>query len=95
MPYIDRDDAGKIKGVYACRQREGQESVAEDSPEMVNFRADQAKQEEEMAVKAALSVIDLKSIRGLREWVTKQADAPQELKDCEAQAIETRSKIAK
>jgi hypothetical protein len=46
-------------------------------------------------VKAKLIEIDLKSIRSLREWVAKQPDAPQYLKDYEAQASEARAKLGK
>lgn len=30
MPYIDRNEAGKIIATYACKQREGQEYVEGD-----------------------------------------------------------------
>lgn len=43
--------------------------------------------------KAKLSDIDRKSIRAIREWVAKQADAPSMLKALEAQAIAERAKI--
>jgi len=46
-------------------------------------------------VKAALAEIDLKSIRSLREWVAKQPDTPQFIKDYEAQAQKERAKLAK
>jgi hypothetical protein len=42
-----------------------------------------------------LAEIDLKSIRSIREWIAKQTDAPQYLKDYEAQAIEARAKLGK
>ena len=42
-----------------------------------------------------LAEIDIKSIRGLREWVAKQAAAPQALKDFESQAIAEREKLTK
>lgn len=37
MPFIDRDESGKIKGIYACKQREGQEYVEDDSEEVALF----------------------------------------------------------
>jgi hypothetical protein len=45
--------------------------------------------------KVRLAEIDLKSIRSIREWIAKQTDAPQYLKDYEAQAIEARAKLGK
>lgn len=42
---------------------------------------------------AALKEIDIKSIRDIREWIASQPDAPQMLKDREAQAIAARSRI--
>lgn len=43
--------------------------------------------------KAALREFDLASIRGLREYIAKQADAPIELKTIEASVIGERKKI--
>ena len=40
-----------------------------------------------------LQAIDRGSIRAMREWVSKQADAPQVLKDREAEAIVERAKL--
>lgn len=37
MPFIDRDETGKIKGVYTLRQYEGQEWIKEDNPEVTAF----------------------------------------------------------
>ena len=51
--------------------------------------------EVEVQAKAKLAEIDIKSIRGLREWAAKQADAPQALKDFESQAIAEREKLTK
>lgn len=45
------------------------------------------------AAKAKLVELDLASVRGLREWVAKQADAPAQIKDYEAQAIAERGKL--
>jgi|GEM_PF-3297988 len=44
--------------------------------------------------KAHLQEIDLKSIRALREWVSKQADAPEFVKTFEAEAIRERRKLS-
>lgn len=43
--------------------------------------------------KEALKEIDLKSIRAIREWVSKQVDAPSFLKDQEVKAIAERKKF--
>ena len=37
LRWIDRDSNGKICGHYACKQREGQECLSEDSEEMIAF----------------------------------------------------------
>lgn len=39
LRWIDRDSNGKICGTYACRQREGQESLWDDCAEMQEFAA--------------------------------------------------------
>lgn len=44
---------------------------------------------------ADLAAIDLKSIRGLREWVAAQGNAPKVLTDLENQAVATRKHVAK
>ena len=44
-------------------------------------------------VKAGLVEIDLKSIRSLREWVSRQTDAPAELVSLEAEAVADRAKL--
>lgn len=44
-------------------------------------------------VQKRLDAIDSKSIRALREWVSKQADAPQFLKDRDAEAVAERAKL--
>ena len=43
------------------------------------------------SVDAELYEFDLKAIRGVREWVSKQPDAPQQLKDNEVAAIAKRA----
>ncbi len=42
-----------------------------------------------------LRTLDINSIRAIREWIAKQPDAPQELKDHESKAINKRKKIKK
>ena len=42
---------------------------------------------------AKLKEIDLKSIRSIREWLVSQENAPQFIKDYEAEAITERAKI--
>lgn len=37
--WVDRDKDGKICGTYACLQRDGQESLSEDHPAMLEFVA--------------------------------------------------------
>jgi len=49
---------------------------------------------ENEAIKAKLADIDQKSIRSIREWIAKQADAPL-VKDYEAQAQAERAKLIK
>ena len=43
--------------------------------------------------KAKLIEIDLKSIRGIREWIATQPTAPQIVKDYEVEAIGERTKL--
>lgn len=51
------------------------------------------KAKEAELAKANLVDIDLKSIRSIREWVASQENAPQFIKDYEAEAITERAKI--
>jgi hypothetical protein len=51
------------------------------------------KEKANQAIKDKLSEIDAKSIRSLREWMAKQGDAPQFLRDYETQAKEERAKL--
>lgn len=44
---------------------------------------------------ADLAAIDLKSIRGLREWVSQQVNAPKTLTDLEKRAVDTRKSCGK
>jgi hypothetical protein len=50
--FIDRDDGGKIIGRYVAQQRDGQEAIADESPELL--LAD-SKRDKAMAIGAALS----------------------------------------
>lgn len=45
------------------------------------------------AILAELESVDKKSIRAMREWITAQPNAPQLLKDRDAQAAAARSKL--
>lgn len=51
------------------------------------------KEQENAQTKAELQEIDIKSIRGIREWIAKQPDASEYLKQYEAEAIEKREKL--
>lgn len=46
-----------------------------------------------LKIKAELYEIDQKSIRSIREWIATQSDAPEFLKQYEAQAIEKRGEL--
>jgi len=37
MPYINRDENGKITGLFACQQYENQEYLPDDNHEVINF----------------------------------------------------------
>ena len=95
MPYIDRDKEGNIRGIYACKQREGQEYIADDSPDMIAYEAEQKKIADNNAVYTKLIEIDQKSIRGIREWIALQPTAEKFTKDLEVEAIKEREKIKK
>jgi len=73
MRYIDRAADGTITGVYTCQQREGQESIEEDHPDMVNF-ANQIKLEEIRRKRdALLDEADLKYCNA-DKWETMTAE---------------------
>jgi hypothetical protein len=59
------------------------------------YVAEQAAAAAENEIKTALTAIDLKSIRSLREWLAAQPDAPQFILDHEAAAIAERAKLPK
>jgi len=52
--------------------------------------AEQLAQAESYKAKEELIEIDLKSIRDIREWVAKQADSSERLKEFEVEAVEKR-----
>ena len=64
--WIDRDKDGKITGDYARKQREGQESIAADAPELLARNAE-LKAEMETAAKAqtdlTAEVANLKTVK--------------------------------
>lgn len=56
----------------------------------------QAEMEKDRAAsdaKAQLNEIDLKSIRSLREWLFRQSDCPEFIREYEQQAVDARMKI--
>lgn len=55
--------------------------------------AEEIKERENVAIKATLREIDIASIRPMREWMAKQTDAPQFIKDKESQAQTERTKL--
>jgi hypothetical protein len=57
-----------------------------------SLEAQDAKAESDKAI-AQLAALDLKSIRDLREYIASREDAPQFVKDYEAQAVEARAKV--
>lgn len=48
---------------------------------------------ENAKIKGELYELDIKSIRSIREWIVTQSDAPEFLKQYEAQAIEKRGEL--
>lgn len=75
---------GEVKEI-PLTEREIAEAAARTAEEAALRKVVQAK--------AALSEIDAKSIRALREWVATQPTAPQFLKDREAEAASERAKL--
>lgn len=76
------------------------ESETREIPSLKELEAVWPKVQEEMTVqtfqvvvKTTLAELDIKSIRALREWIVKQPDAPQFIRDYEAQAIKERNKL--
>lgn len=52
-----------------------------------------AQQKEYDAAMANLRELDLKSIRSIREWIASREDCPKYLADCEAIAVQERTKL--
>lgn len=48
MPFIDRDETGKIKGIYSPKQYKGQEWIENDSQELIDHLAKQAADREKI-----------------------------------------------
>jgi hypothetical protein len=57
------------------------------------YKQSRDKEKYNQGIKDKLSEIDAKSIRSMREWLSKQGDAPQFLRDYETQAKEERAKL--
>ena len=93
MPYINRDIDGNITGIYTPKQYEGQEYIADDSPDMIAHEAQQKKKADNNIVYAKLVEIDQKSIRSIREWIALQPTAEKFTKDLDAEATTERAKI--
>jgi hypothetical protein len=51
------------------------------------------KEQQNATTKSELSEIDIKSIRSIREWLAKQPDAPEFIKQYETEAITKRSEL--
>ena len=54
MPYIDRDKEGNIRGIYACKQREGQEYLEDDNQELIDHLTKQEVDREELQATESL-----------------------------------------
>lgn len=80
-PVWDNNHKGVMPSMKEC------EAVLDE------VRAEITKEKDAEIAKAALAEIDLKSIRSIREWIAKQADAPQFIKDFEEQAVMERAKL--
>lgn len=72
MPYVDRNDTGKVMGLYASSQKEAQEFLPEDDPEVLAYRAakEQRKADLEMQeqqARAAMSDENIDAIQNMDE----------------------------
>jgi len=63
------------------------------TPEEIKATEDAALATANAEAVAKLEEIDLKSIRGIREWIALQPDAPKFTLDLEAEAVTERSKL--
>jgi hypothetical protein len=91
--YITQDKDGKLTGTFARPQFEGHGPVKEDDPLLIAFQAEQQKATDNQNVKVKLIEIDIASIRSIREYICKLPDAPEYLKQHEAEAVTERTKI--
>ena len=73
--FIDRDAQGQICGTYACKQREGQELLPVDSPELVAWQnsMEQARADEQTLERARTAE--------LRAIADHQRNAPRKIVD--------------
>ena len=58
-----------------------------------DVKAEMEKDRAASDAKAQLNEIDLKSIRSLREWLFRQSDCPEFIREYEQQAVDARMKI--
>lgn len=68
-------------------------SLILESKEYLVFKENLKRKNDAVISKINLNEIDLKSIRALREWLVNQPDAPEFIKEYEAQAIAERNKL--
>lgn len=91
LRWVDRDAQGHICGIYACRQRDGQESLAEDSAELV---AHLAAIELERVTTQTTEAERATKLRILADWLRGAARNVQEtLQDQKAQADADRARF--
>jgi hypothetical protein len=81
--WVDRDAEGKIKGHYARRQRDGQESIPEDHPELIALRTEQEQAE------TAHRLVDMsrrEELDALADWLrTQSRDVLEKFADMQAE----------
>jgi len=65
----------------------------EESAALLAPTVEEKKSLENHETKARLGNIDLKSIRSIREWIASREDCPKSLADCEAIAVQERTKL--
>jgi hypothetical protein len=94
MPYIDKDESGKITAIYGSQQKDGQEYIQDDDPLLIAHYIDLQRIVEAESIKAKLVGIDIQSIRSIREFIiSKYPDAPDYLKEHENAAAIEREKL--
>ena len=93
MPYVSRNQAGQIDGLYGRRQSFADEKLPDDHAEVVAYRGRIAAPDVSGEALKALHLIDLRSIRALREYIAARPDATQTVKDREAEAVAERAKL--